>query len=82
MNGVANAVISSSVIQYGFAGFSIILISLVVYLVLIICRMNKAMLKAVMQNTQAYHGLISMLNDRPCLHNDRALTHTPKVFGE
>jgi len=78
MSGLAESILSSNVIQYGFAGFSIVLVCLVVFLVVIICRMNKAVLSTVMQNTQAYHGLIAMLNDRPCLHNDRALNHNPR----
>ena len=57
---------ANELLQYGFGGFSLILLSLVYY-------MFKSLLDAFKQNTTAYIQLIGMLDARPCLHDDRAL---------
>jgi hypothetical protein len=55
-----------TVIQYGFAGFAVLQLGVIFWLV-------KSLLGSLDKNTRAFIELINMLNDRPCLKNDSAL---------
>lgn len=61
---MSESIMMSPVIQYGFAGFCVVQMAFIIWLV-------SRILKSFDRNTAAYRDLVSMLQTRPCLHNDR-----------
>jgi hypothetical protein len=56
--------IITAVQQYGFAGFAAVQLVVIVWMI-------GNLMKAFERNTIAYQRLTSMLQNRPCLKNDR-----------